>query len=132
MYKKYLTSPCALSMEEAVIIFSTILKQVEERKDEVLTELYEDLLHACVRYAKFRSDWALWSKEEKAEQDASRTSAHNRVIDTHTILYRYMFQIDADISWYEMLGYTDADKMTRKRLGDFACYVALLLGLDSR
>lgn len=132
MYKKYLTVPCAISMEEAVRCFDEIQHAVSETKDELLDEVYNDFVASCIRYAHIRAEWAILTREDQMEKDSSRTSAHNRVIDTHNILARYMSKIGLSAEWHTVLGYNPEERMTRKRLGDFACYVALFLGLESR
>ena len=45
--------------------------------DETLAELYSDLLKAALKYTTFRFNWELYSNEERAANDAYRTSAHN-------------------------------------------------------
>jgi hypothetical protein len=37
-----------------------------------------------------------------------------------------------DTGWRETLGYEKDDKYNRKRLGDFACYLAFVNGLNAR
>ena len=45
------------------------------------------------------------------------------------ILSRYLAAKGKDISWRGELG---DEKENRKKIGDFACYVALMEGLDAR
>lgn len=132
MYNMYLEKIHAMDIATASDILSSIARLVTKQNDEVLTELYQDFISACLRYAKIRAEWATLSTEEKVKQDEGRTLAHDRLIDCHNILYRHMVRLELDTKWYSTLGYTDMDKMTRKRLGDFACYVSLFLGLESR
>ena len=131
MYETYVTESQAICLEDANRCFSE-LSQIAESTDETLKELYSDFVYACLRYAKIRSEWAFLTKEQKLETDSSRTSAHNSVINTHNILARYMTGIGRSTEWYTILSYNEADKMSRKRIGDFACYIALFLGLQAR
>lgn len=133
MYKKYLETFLAISLKEADQCFTELFDVVKNNNlDETLQEIYIDFIRACCRYSTIRAEWAVLSKEERMEKDPSRTSAHDRVIDTHKVLARYMNKNGLPTEWYEIIGYDDKEKMSRKRIGDFACYIALFLGLDSR
>lgn len=39
-----------------------------------------EVVQAATKYMRYRSNWLLWDREEKADNDASRTSCHNMVI----------------------------------------------------
>ena len=132
MYEKYLMVPCSISMDEASKCFTEIYDAVKGTQDEILTEVYQDFVNACCRYAGIRAEWASLTREERIEKDPGRTSAHNKVIDTHNILARYMTKTGLSTKWHATIGYDKEDRMTRKKLGDFACYISLLLGLESR
>ena len=60
------------------------------------------------------------------DQDKGRTLKHDSVINRVNILARYLGNTGKDISWIEELG------DSRKRIGDFACYVTLFYGLAAR
>lgn len=132
MYEEYIKEPYAMSFEEADQCFSEIYSAVSKDLDEVMLEIYKDFTNACFRYQKIRVEWSNMSREERINIDAARTSAHNRVIDTHNILARYMDKVGLSTKWYTTIGYDSEDRMTRKKLGDFACYVSLFLGLKYR
>lgn len=91
-----------------------------------LTELRRDFLDAAVRYAHLRAEWALATPDDRLAMDATRTRAHDALIDRTNILARYMDQIGADASWCFDLG------QDRKTIGDFACLVHAALGISAR
>ena len=132
MYNKYLQKPCAISIEEANQCFSEIYEATRNNEDELLREVWTDFVASCCSYARMRAEWFSLTREERIVKDSLRTAAHNKVIDAHTILYRYMEKVGLNTRWKDVLGYQPVDKMPRTRLGDFACYVALFLGLDAR
>jgi hypothetical protein len=90
------------------------------------TPLADDLLKAAVRYARIRADWALASGDEREAMDERRTSAHNAFIDCCNILSRNMARSGEDNAWRALLG------DDRKILGDFACHLHCVLGLQAR
>lgn len=89
-------------------------------------DLKRDLERAAVLYAHQRAMWALASKEERREMDASRTAAHNAFIDACNILSRAMTRSGEDASWRTALG------DDRKVIGDFACHLHCLLAISAR
>ena len=99
---------------------------------EKMNELYEDLLEQAVKYSEFRDKWFLWSKEEKIEQDAYRTSCHNALIDKFNILARYLKNHDYSVEWRESLGDVEKSPYVRKRIGDFACYLVFVEAVNAR
>jgi len=88
--------------------------------------LRDELIKTAVRYARLRCDWYLGDLEQRVQIDQNRTLAHNVFIDACNILARNMQQAGEDISWRRSLG-TD-----RKLIGDFACYLHCLIGIDGR
>lgn len=90
------------------------------------TSLRHDLIRAAVNYANHRAEWYLADQEQRHDMDQARTSAHNTFIDSCNILSRQMARSGESTDWREMLG-TD-----RKEIGDFACFVAMFVGLAAR
>jgi len=88
--------------------------------------LRDELIKTAVRYARLRCDWYLADLQQRVQMDQDRTLAHNVFIDTCNILARNMQQAGEDIGWRRKLG-TD-----RKLIGDFACYLHCLIGIDGR
>lgn len=114
-----------LSIERANDIFVRIHNSINDT-DEDAKELYEDFLDGAFKYASIRSLWLTMSKDEKMERDKERTLKHDSVINRINILARYLEKSGNDISWRTELG------DSRKRIGDFACYIALFYGLEAR
>jgi len=95
-------------------------------KDSALDSLLKSLYNHAIEYAHLRSQWMLMNNEQRREIDPRRTMAHNAFIDSANILSRNMAKVGEDNSWREVLG------DDRKRIGDFACYLALYLSLEGR
>ena len=94
-------------------------------------ELYNELIKIATRYATFRANWPLLSRDEKNEQDSGRTSCHNSVIIHFNMLARYLKQQGKTAAWRDELGYEEDDPYNRKAIGDFACYLAFVNGINA-
>lgn len=114
-----------LSIERANDIFVRIQNSINDT-DEDAKELYIDFLEGAFKYAAIRSLWLTMTKDDKMERDKDRTLKHDSVINRINILARYLEKTSNDISWRAELG------DSRKRIGDFACYIALFYGLEAR
>ena len=132
MYSQYLAAPGAISFEDAYRVYAELTDAVREAADEIAKELFDDFIAACKKYSVIRAEWLSLSWAERSEKDSGRTIAHDRVIDTHNILFRYLRGKELSSEWYTILAYDKEDKASRKRVGDFACYVSLFLGLEAR
>ena len=100
--------------------------------DEEAQELYRELISVSTRYMSFRSNWLLWSREEKMEKDSARTSCHDSVIVKFNMLERFLKVKGKEARWREVLGYEENDFNLRKRIGDFACYMVFVNSLLAR
>ena len=127
-HNEYYKKSGAMTMEQAVEIYEKICSSLDPA-DEDGMEILGEYLAAAVKYAGIRAGWNLLSREEKADTDDNRTACHNKVIFHLNILSRYLASKGKDISWRDELG---DEKENRKKIGDFACYTALLEGLDAR
>ena len=81
---------------------------------------------AAVSYAQVRADWQLASRPERTEKDANRTRLHDAFIDSCNALSRRLRADGKDVGWRQILG------DDRKRIGDLACYLHCVLGLEAR
>ena len=88
--------------------------------------LREDFYQRATRYARIRVDWLRSDRETRNKMDAERTAAHNTFIDACDILSRQMNLRVLDISWRADLG------ENRKEIGDFACFIHCILGIEAR
>ncbi len=101
--------------------------------DELAEELYkEDLLPKMIKYANIRASWATFSREKKMADDDHRTSCHDSVIRNLDMLVNYLRKQGKTAAWRDSLGDVSKDPVYRKRIGDFACYVAFLEALGER
>lgn len=123
IYSKYLSQPDALPFSEAMEIYENIIDSLGDQ-EEGLLELWRFTLHAMTEYADLRANWLQQTKEEHHE--AGRTAKHDAVIHSLDMFRDAMGNLGLDVSWRNQLG--DA----RKRIGDFACYVALIYGITAR
>lgn len=108
-----------MNLSEAKEIFETI-------KLTKHTSLMGDLVVAAIRYARIRTDCAIANYEERKDIDAARTATHNVFIDCCNILSRNMGKSGEDNSWRVRL------TENRKVIGDFACYLHCILGIQVR
>ena len=88
--------------------------------------LVNSLLKSAVRYSRIRVDWSFSDREQRNELDAERTASHNAFISTCDILSRNMLKSGEDNSWRTQIG------NNRKDIGDFACLIHAVLGINAR
>lgn len=114
--------------------FETILQKIHDAvgNDEDGLELFQELEEQSLRYARIRAEWYGMSTEEKTNIDGSRTACHDALIVKVNQLKRYLEKNGKDISWFSDLGDVAVDRGNRKRIGDFACYIAFVAGIMSR
>ena len=91
-----------------------------------LHSLKVDLINYAVEYSRIRVDWYLAEEVEKDEMEDLRRAKHNAFIDSCNILSREMIKAGEDASWRKVLG---NDRIT---IGDFACFINLILGIKAR
>ena len=105
-----------------------ILKQIDAStgQEELLLRLKRDMVLYGLRYAHIRADWQLASLEKRLEMDAPRRLAHNAFIDACNILSRNQAKAGFENGWRTHLG------RDRRTIGDFACYLHCILGLEAR
>ena len=107
-----------------------VIEKASKGFDEILAtqhaSLRHDLIRAAVNYAHRRAEWYLAGPDLRADMNHARTAAHNAFIDACNLLSRQMARTGEPTDWRGMLG-TD-----RKEIGDFACFIALFVGLAAR
>lgn len=129
-YEEYLSSEKALTITQMEDIHKDILQSIQNDLDA--SELYEDFVSASVKYAEIRAEWSLMSREQKMDKDPLRTALHNSVIIQVNMLARYLAQIGRSTPWRNLLGNEEEDRIYRKTIGDFACYIAFVNAICSR
>lgn len=121
--KGYIRMTNFLQYQEALELYTAMTENLN-RNDEDIVDLYNRLIEKAVRYAHIRAEWNTLNREEKLERDSSRTAAHDSFIASVNIISRTEGEIGSQ--WRERLG------NSRKRVGDFACYISLFLSLEAR
>ena len=129
-YEEYSSTEKSLTITQMQDIHNCIIKSIQDDQDA--SELYEDLISASVKYAEIRAEWSLMSREQKMDKDPLRTALHNSVIIQVNMLARYLAQIGRSTSWRNLLGNEEEDRIYRKTIGDFACYIAFVNAICSR
>lgn len=112
-----------LEYQEALEIYH-IMDENIDRTDKDILDLYNRMLQKAIRYSNIRAEWNFLSREKKMETDEYRTIVHNGFISSIDIIAR--IEKETGSQWRKRL--TD----DRKRIGDFACYLALFLAIDAR
>jgi hypothetical protein len=85
-----------------------------------------ELFRKAADYARIRVDWQLSTPGERLSMDDGRRLLHDAFIEVCDKMAKCMEADGEDVSWRAELG---AD---RKEIGDFACYIHLILGLVAR
>lgn len=114
-----------LTYREALQIYDMMTHALPEADEEFMEYYYVMVLKPAIRYANIRAGWILKNRAERLDADSERTAAHNSWIAGLQSLARN--EGEAGLKWLQILGEDD-----RKRIGDYACFVALFSGLDAR
>lgn len=114
-----------------VLGYDTAIRTINEICEQIATApaiqpAWAAVIESAVRYARIRTDWNLADDATRRDADAIRTRAHDAFIDNCNILSRAMAHNGMNNDWRRTLG----DQ--RKDLGDFACYLHCVLGLEAR
>ena len=129
-YENYLKERNSLTFDEMQKIHADMTAEIGTDGDA--QELYDELISMAVKYAGIRSKWPSMPKQEKMDQDAARTACHDSVIVKFNKLSRYLKMTEKEAYWRDELGDESADPYIRKRIGDFACYLAFVESLYAR
>ncbi|MCI1306256.1 MAG: hypothetical protein LKG40_08590 [Lachnospiraceae bacterium] len=119
------TSDDTMLLSEADDIFKKLSSSLQTA-DKELVALYTDMITKAIDYAGIRSEWLLLSPEEKKYNKEQRELLHDTFIVTLNTMEEAMISRKIPTIWRDQLG------SDRKRIGDFACYLALFYGLNSR
>ena len=103
-----------------------MLLEPEYSQDETYMHMLNAFVESCIRYASYRISWNLYSYAQKTEIDPERTRHHNQVIADAKSLYNYMENTGMNSFWFDRIS------ENRKTIGDFACYVAYVQGVNAR
>lgn len=127
-YEGYLNHPAGniLTIDDALKMYTALGESIAKCSTEDKMEFYDDFIKRASKYSTYRCEWKYMSREDKLTEDKYRTSSHDAFIDSLNLLSRLAVAEGIDNSWREELG----DE--RKRIGDFACFVAYMTGISSR
>lgn len=127
-YESYLNHPAGniLTMEDALEIYTALNESILKCPVEDKTEFYDDFIKKALKYASYRSGWEYMGREERQAEDKYRSSCHDAFIVSVNLLSRLAAAEGGDSSWRAQLG------EDRKRIGDFACFVAYMTGIANR
>lgn len=122
--------PRAMNIEKMISVHRKLVEEVGSDPEAI--ELYDELVESANEYAAIRAEWDTMDREQKIEKDPARTSLHNDVILHINILTRYLRKAGKPALWRDELGNEEEDRIWRKVLGDFACFIAFVSGICSR
>ncbi len=110
-----------LNYETAQTFYTEMKQRAMEKAQGPFGEFYKMFLKSAVEYANTRASWGYMTQEERNEDDKARRIKHDALISMLTAVCRN-------------LGMEDLEQILpdRKTKGDFACYIALFLGLEQR
>lgn len=129
-YEDYISMPLAMPATKMTSIHRQMIDELDCLPDAV--ELYNELIEAAIKYAEIRAKWAIMDREQKIEKDSYRTSLHNAFILQINILAHFLRKNGKPALWRNELGNEEEDRIFRKVIGDFACYLAFVNGICSR
>jgi len=111
-----------MKFETAIKIYTDLEEITTQKSREIRDMLYK----SAVKYAHIRANWRFLEPDDRAESDKVRRISHNALIDACNILSRNIIKEGEGAAWRGLLG------NDRKKIGDFACYLACIIGLESR
>lgn len=129
-YDSYVEESGAITIEQMRKMHENMMLEIGE--DEDALELYDDLCNAIFPYADLRAKWHTFSIEEKMDKDSFRTACHDNVILHFNMIARYLKMQGKEVQWREQLGDEKADKVVRKGIGDFGCYIIFVNSICAR
>ena len=139
-YNSYLVMKEHLTIGQMAQIHEEILKNADTANQDFV-DVWKDIIQSAIRYTTTRAEWSFLTNEQKLDKDSSRTSEHNTVINNFIVLER-IFKLNSwkSNTWTEQLFLRgDMPKRTRqdvsehrKRIGDFANYLAFIYAINGR
>ena len=117
---KYEEKEYTLALQDFTKIHDLMLEQLN---DERIQLQYYDVLRSAGEYVVYRQKWNLLNAFQKAMIDDERTEKHDAFIYEMGLLS----DMSNDGTWAEML-----DLENRKRVGDFACWLMFVEGINAR
>ena len=129
-YNDYLPSCRAIPFEECLTVHKAMAEEIG--RDVEAIEKYNELIERASDYAAIRAQWTVRSVEWQIGIDDLRTARHDAVIIQLNMLARYLRSQGKSAAWRETLGDENIDRYCRKRIGDFACFLCYVQGINGR
>ena len=107
------------------------LKETSRHPFAKEVSLRDELQELALAYAHGRGTWRMANASERADLEASRSRIHDRFIDSCNALSRACGRSGLPQEWRAVLGDARTGE-ARRRIGDFACYIAYQLTLEAR
>ncbi|EEQ57881.1 hypothetical protein CBFG_01591 [Clostridiales bacterium 1_7_47FAA] len=104
-YGNYLPMEKSLSLEDMVKLHNEMVLEIGSDSDAL--ELYDELVETATRYASFRAQWCLLSREEKQDKYPSRSACHNSLIVKFNQLARFLKMQGKTAEWRDTLRYEE-------------------------
>ena len=118
-----------LDVQTGIQIYDRLLAALPDNEDA--NDLLNDFYKSLRDYAQIRGNWLLIDREERINTDRSRTMRHDSVITNVNMMKRYLDSIGTDTSFMDVFECED-ERTKRKMIGDFACIVFCLMGIEAR
>lgn len=115
-----------MSFEEAMKIYEKIVEIAT--KDGEVSRALSGLIERAIAYSEYRLRWNLMKPQERCDEDAERTRKHNLFIKAKDEVLQLVKKEDvmAFFELQELIG------SGRKRVGDWACYIACIYSVYQR
>ena len=118
-----------LDVQTGIQIYDRLLAALPDNEDA--NDLLNDFYKSLRDYAQIRGNWLLIDRKERINTDRSRTMCHDSVITNVNMMKRYLDSIGTDTSFMDVFACED-ERTKRKMIGDFACIVFCLMGIEAR
>lgn len=110
-----------LQYETAKRIYDELKEKAKQSSMSGFQEFYKMFLKSAVDYSATRAAWATIDQAARNEDDKSRRLKHDAFISMLNAISRNLGMVEIETVMPD-----------RKTKGDFACYIALFMGLEQR
>lgn len=129
-YENYLKENKIIKIEECMQLHNMMVEEIGNDQDAI--ELYDEIIEKAIEYVSLRVRWTFMDIQWKMDEDPGRTRKHDALIVKFNQLAKYLKMQGKDAKWRDLLGYTEDDPELRQRIGDFACFMVYIHGINGR
>lgn len=129
-YNEYLPQIKSIDIETCLKVHEMMADEIGKDNDAI--ELYDELVEKSIEYTIIRALWTIKDRQWKTDHDSGRSAKHNSVIIKFNQLARYLKAQGKSAEWRDMLGYEEDEKKNRKKIGDMACFLTYVHGVNGR